>query len=1026
MSLVLHVPASTPNEAPSEMEIVAAWQTHSDRVAHVQSVQNARNLLPDELPFVADARSRSHLAEPAEIFMAYGVDLATGLSHATAQQRLAALGFNMLPKPRVKPAWFRFVEQLFRGFGVILWAAAILCLVAWKPIGDPPDLTNLLLFIILIVVIFLQAGFSFWQDFKANRVISAFSNKIPLKATVMRDGGLSTVPATELTIGDVVILNMGDNVPADCRLVEVEQLRVDNSCLTGESEPVRCTITTTEPNLLLATNMVWMGTAVVEGKAKGIVTATGHNTEMAKVVAMASTQDKPTTLEVQILWFIRVIVALAMITAAVLILVYVFSVRKKYPGFLSWAGIITNIIGTVVAYVPDGLPFAIAVTITVIARTLIQKYDILVSRLTTVETLGSVSVIASDKTGTLTCNKMTVVHVSLGSELALGAEALDAELAEQAGSPVLEGRLAAVCRAASLCNSATLVIGPTGPHAEGPSAVDVALVNRFAAFVPAMHQRYPTKCTVPFSSRTKCMTTIHGPLPEKEGGGYLLVSKGAPEYMVPRCTSMAAIDSADQALDEAATLALYEKWGSCGERVIALCERRLSPQDFPDNFVFDPEAQNFPTDNLRFLGLVGVQDPPRPSVPDAIHRCKQAGIKVMMVTGDHHTTAAAIAQQVGIFDASIPVSRVPDRKGAEVDSGAAIDGSVLVVGSEIPELTERDWDWVLAHTRVVFSRTTPEQKLTIVKQSQLRGAIVAVTGDGANDAPALKQADCGVAMGEGTEVARAAACMVLLSNDFAAIVSGIEMGRCAYDNLKKVIIYLLPAGSWSEMLPVLANVFLGMPLPLSPFLMLVICVGTDCIASMAIVREPPEPGCMTRPPRNPKRERLVDVKLLLNAYFFTGMIESVAGFLSFFLYMNSHGIKPHHLVGAFNKWTDGYLGRTGDELNDLVAEAQSFFFITLVCCQIANLLSTRCRNVPAFPIPIPALTASFISSTASIAIAVIVTEVPAFHSGFGTHRVHAKWWGFAWACAAVQFTLLEFRKFLVRRFPHSIIARVAW
>jgi sodium/potassium-transporting ATPase subunit alpha len=426
----------------------------------------------------------------------------------------------------------------------------------------------------------------------------------------------------------------------------------------------------------------------------------------------------------------------------------------------------------------------------------------------------------------------------------------------------------------------------------------------------------------------------------------------------------------------------------------------------------------------------------------------------MMVTGDHPATAAAIAREIGIINSG-PIDHFSDYS---VGGGTEHPPALVITGHELPSFTDEIWDWALQHTEIVFARTSPEQKLLIVSQCQKRGHIVAVTGDGVNDAPALKKADVGVAMGAGSEIAREAADMVLLDNDFCGIITGIRQGRCLFDNLKKVMIYVLPAGEFSEILPVVANVCLGLPLSLSAFLMIVICVGTDFFADISLVYEVPDLDLMTRPPRNVKKEPLLDWRLLFNAIVYVGIPECFFAFLFFFIYFNENGIPIGSAMLSYENWGDGYLNFTNDQLNEIMYNGQSIFFVTLIVSQFGNLMSTRSRRVPLldsirqngihFPIVnvirrrlgwfkedlVDAADLSTQDNTqavllaiiSSFALAVFVTTAPFLNDVFSTRPVSPRWWAQGFCIAILLFSMGEGRKYYIRRFPHSLLAWLAW
>ncbi|KAL0487780.1 sodium/potassium-transporting ATPase subunit alpha [Acrasis kona] len=440
---------------------------------------------------------------------------------------------------------------------------------------------------------------------------------------------------------------------------------------------------------------------------------------------------------------------------------------------------------------------------------------------------------------------------------------------------------------------------------------------------------------------------------------------------------------------------------------------------------------NFPVNGHCFVGLIALIDPPRVDVRDAIDTCRRAHIRVMMVTGDHPTTASAIARMVGIITNDHVVDIVDNNTLNDMNQDSVKNTSLTVKGSVIDILNKSTWDNILKHQEIVFARTTPEHKLIIVKECQKRKNVVAVTGDGVNDAPALKAADVGVAMGSGSDVARESAAIVLLDSKFSSIVAGIENGRMAFDNLKKVILYLLPAGSFSELTPVLASVFLGYPQPLSTFLMLAICVATDIFPSLSLIYEEAEADLMVRKPRSITKERLVNPQLLLHAYLFTGLYESIAAFTMFFYYMWVYGgLSIHDLTLLFSGYQDGFQGKTISELNETFFAGQTVFFVTLVLVQFGNLMSTRTRYLSFFqhnPIRGRAKNHKlFVAMVVSTCIAIFVVYLPLFNIVFRTRDIPTEFWFIPLGWAVLYFCIDELRKLIIRRIPPSVVRYVSW
>eukprot|EP01097_Dermamoeba_algensis_P002438 TRINITY_DN1964_c0_g1_i1.p1 TRINITY_DN1964_c0_g1~~TRINITY_DN1964_c0_g1_i1.p1 ORF type:complete len:1106 (-),score=300.09 TRINITY_DN1964_c0_g1_i1:113-3430(-) len=998
-----------------------------------------------------DLKVDYHTITPQSLASRYKTDLNAGLSEDEAKRRLSVHGPNSLVVENKFLQVKKIIGHLFSGFGVILWPASLLCFIAWRPLGSPPDPSNLGLAIVLLVVIATQALFNAYQDWKSNKVMSSITNMMPQNTYVLRDGQIQNVAVSTITIGDVVRLTSGIRAPADLRLVQVQDLKVDNSILTGEAEPISATVNATDRNFMESKNMVFMGSSIIEGTAVGVVVAISNDTVMGKIARLTnSSEGADTPLKKEITRFVIIIVSLVVATSIIIAVSWAFWLRPTYPDFLTLSNLIVTIIGAVVAFLPDGLPVCVTMALTIMAKRM-HDNQVLAKSLPTVETLGMVDIIASDKTGTLTQNKMAVSHV-----LALGSS--ETELEPFAFRQALDDDvlLQTLVRTCALCNRAvfdpsTMKL-PLNERKVIGDASDTAMLlfcEDMGLKADSIRGRYQKLAEIPFNSRNKWSLAIYRqPSSNKKP---LLVMKGAAEIMLNRASSlMMKNGELAELTDDIRQQIIVRQENLCnqGERVLGLCQLELNDKIFnADTYKFIPEELNFPTDGLTFLGLVSLIDPPRDDVAAAVEAIQEAGIRVMMVTGDHHGTAAAIARRVGIItsqkqvlvtqtsDMVVPFDRkeeTPRRKKKHRSMIPSITNQALVIrGVDMQNFTEETWDLVFEHKEIVFARTTPEDKLLIVRECQSRGHTVAVTGDGVNDAPALKQAQVGVAMGGGSEVAREAADLVLLNNQFSSIVAGIQCGRLAFQNLKKVILYLLPAGSFSELLPILANVFLGLPLPLSPFLMIVICVGTDVFPALAIVNETAESDLMKQPPRGVTGERLVNFQLYGQGYCFLGIIESLAGFTMFFWYMSAYGgFGISDLFFLYDKYTDGYGGKTQDQLNDLLWTAQTIFFVALVSVQLGNLMCTRTRTLSFFqhnPLAEKTKNSSLLSAIGiTLTIAIFVVYIPIFQNVFNTRPIPVQYWFVPYCFSLLLFGLDELRKYLFRKVPLETRRRYAW
>jgi magnesium-transporting ATPase (P-type) len=772
-----------------------------------------------------------------------------GLSEQEAGRRRAAAGPNSLPQAPRRPVWAELAAQLANMFAVVLLVAAGLTFLIYF-LSEPRDTSNLILAFGILGVVILNALIGFVQEHAAERTAEALQAMVPRRARVLRGGQLTEIPAEDLVPGDVISLEAGDAVSADARLIEAHALSIEMAALTGESQPVGRISEPAQPGTarVQARNCVFMGTSVTAGTGKAVVFATGLGTEFGRIYRLtAGVPAEPSPLQRQVNRMARLVAAVAIAAGALL-----FALRLLAGSTVALAFVFA--LGVMVALVPEGLPATLSVSLAIGVRRMARRHA-LIKRLAAVEALGSTTVICTDKTGTLTKAEMTVqqVYASGRAHAVTGAGYAPEGEVEDAGA------VAGVLRAGALCCDARLLPPPgngaggrgdgwgvLGDTTEGAILVAAA---KAGIDVAAEAVRTARVAEFPFDPGRKLMTTIH-----QAGSGYEAYVKGSPQAVLQRCTHACWQDQVvplgdglrrqiAEANDTMATQAL---------RVLAVASKTV-----PSERVSQDQAEQ----GLTFLGLAGMSDPPRPEVTAAVRACQRAGITSYMVTGDYGLTAEAIARRVGVIG----------------------DGPTRVVtGTDLDATSDEELAALLAAPgQVIFARARPEHKLRIVAALQQLGEVVAVTGDGANDAPALKRASVGVAMGRaGTDVARAASVMVLLDDSYASIAAAVELGRAVYENIRRFLVYLF-SHNLAELAPILVATLVGFPLvPLTALQVLAIDLGSDVLPALALGAERPEPGTMDRPPR-PPAEHLFSWAVA-RRFLFLGSIQSAGVVFAFF------------------------------------------------------------------------------------------------------------------------------------------------
>lgn len=766
-----------------------------------------------------------------------------GLSTPAAKQKLGEFGPNRLPPAAKKGPLARFLIQFHNVLIYVLLGAGIVTALLghWIDSG------------VIFGVVIINAFIGFIQEGKAEKAMDAIRNMLSQQALVKRDGKFIDLPAERLVPGDVVLLQSGDKVPADLRLFKLRELRIDEAMLTGESVPAEKLIPPVAENASIGDRncIAYSGTLVTYGQGQGVVIATAERTEIGRISSLLGTVQVLTTPLLQQMaifakWLTIVIVIIAAATFTYGVLLQNFTVGDMFLAA----------VGLAVAGIPEGLPAIMTITLAIGVQRMSKK-NAIIRRLPAVETLGSVTVICSDKTGTLTRNEMTVQTVATGSGIfevsgvgykPHGVFSLDGNDVSTEEFPLLKE----IARAALLCNDASLseVDGQWQIQGDPTEASLVTLALKAGLEHSYLQTQFPRTDAIPFESQHRFMATLH----HDHGGHGFIYLKGAPERILEMCERQLILGE-DAPLDTAYWETCMEDIATRGQRLLALAFKPASVDH--QNLTFNDVESD-----LTLLGILGIIDPPRDEATQAIHACQSAGIRVKMITGDHAITARAIGAKMGIGD-----------------------GITVVTGPDLESYTEEQWQDAVQRSDI-FARVSPEQKLQLVTALQAAGEVVSMTGDGVNDAPALKRADVGVAMGlKGTEVAKEAAEMVLVDDNFSSIVHAVEEGRTVYDNLKKSILFILPTNG-AEALIIIAAIAMGRMLPITAAQILWINMITAVTLALTLAFEPAEPDVMQRPPRDPKEPILSG--FLIWRIIFVSLIL-VAGTFGLFLWERDQG-----------------------------------------------------------------------------------------------------------------------------------------
>lgn len=887
-----------------------------------------------------------------------------GLSEEKANERLKQYGPNQIEEIKQKPLIIKFLENFYNILALLLWAASILSFIA----GTPQ------LGFAIIAVIVINALFSFWQEFEAEKATEALKKILPSKAKVIREGKEREILAAELVPGDLIVLEEGDNISADSRLIEAFQLKVDNSTLTGESRPVRKDSESMDDEdhaFVEMHNLIFAGTSISSGSGKAVIFATGNKTEFSKIATLTqAVKEVQSPLQKEIGKLAKIIAAIAILMG-----ISLFILNITVVGFpLELAFLFA--IGLTVANVPEGLLPTVTLSLAAAAQKMVGK-NALVKKLSSVETLGSTTIICTDKTGTLTKNEMTVRKIWIPGEMidVTGAGYTPEGKFIHKGQEISYDEmkeLKLLMRTSAFCNDAKLVPPTDGGKWKiigDPTEASLLVAAYKSGFnLEEELKRIPRITELPFDSKRKSMSSIH-----RKDNKKVAYIKGAPKKIISLSTHISEKGKIRPLSDEEKEKIVkkHDDLASQGLRILGIAYRNL-PNDFED---YRPETVE---KDMILVGMMAMQDPPRPEVKDAVEQCHRAGIRILMITGDYGLTAQAIAEEIGII--SGPCEIVKGKKLNEMSD------------DEVLQLLSSGCD-------VIFARAIPEHKMRIASLLEEEAEIVAMTGDGVNDAPALRKADIGIAMGiTGTDVAKEASDMVLTDDNFATIVEAIKEGRTIYENIRKFITYIF-AHETAEIIPFVLMVIFKIPLPITVMQILAIDLGTDTLPALALGVGPSEADVMDRPPRS-RKEHLLNLGVILRGYIFLGLIEAALVMSGYFWTLTNGG------------WQ---LGQTLPFSDPLYIKATTIVFVGIVAAQIGNLLACQTSRTSSFTIGLFKNRWIPMGIAFEVIIMLSIVYIPYLQSIFNTTGLGINDWIYVATFIPIMFFADELRKYWIRR-----------
>ncbi|MGZ7119105.1 MAG: cation-translocating P-type ATPase [Methanobacterium sp.] len=887
-----------------------------------------------------------------------------GLNESEAKKRLEKYGPNQIEEIKGKSLILKFLENFYNILALLLWAASILSFIS----GTPQ------LGFAIIAVIIINALFSFWQEYQAEKATEALKKILPSKAKVIREGKEREILSADLVPGDVIILEEGDNISADSRLIEAFRLKVDNSTLTGESRPIRKEsegMNGEDHEFIEMHNLIFAGTSVSSGSGKAVIFATGPRTEFSKIATLTqAVKEVPSPLQIEIGKLARLIAVVAILMGSSLFIVNVFVVGFPLELAFLFA------IGLTVANVPEGLLPTVTLSLAAAAQKMVGN-NALVKKLSSVETLGSTTIICTDKTGTLTKNEMTVREIWIPDEI---IEVTGAGYTPE-GKFIHEGQeicydemkeLELLMRTSAFCNDAKLL-----PPTDGgkwriigdPTEAALLVAAKKSGFnIEDELKRIPRITELPFDSKRKSMSSIHQKNDKK-----VVYVKGAPKKIISLSTHISEKGKIRALSDEEKEkiFKIHDELASQGLRILGIAYRNL-PNDFED---YKPETVE---KDMTLVGMMAMQDPPRPEVKDAVKQCHRSGIRILMITGDYGLTAQAIAEEIGIISGPCEI----------------------VKGKDLNDMSDNELIQLLSSgCDVIFARAIPEHKMRIATILEEGDEIVAMTGDGVNDAPALRKADIGIAMGiTGTDVAKEASDMVLTDDNFATIVEAIKEGRTIYENIRKFITYIF-AHETAEIIPFVLMVIFKIPLPITVMQILAIDLGTDTVPALALGVGPSEADVMDRPPRS-RKEHLLNLGVIFRGYIFLGLIEATLVMSGYFWILTNSG------------WQ---LGQALPFTDPLYIKATTMVFVGIVAAQIGNLLACQTSRTSSFTIGLFKNKWIPMGIAFEVIITLSIVYIPYLQSIFNTTGLGINEWLYVATFIPIMFFADELRKYFIRR-----------